>query len=142
MKSDFKNLVKPNNNNINPNFINNSYSNIQQNTDNSNINSVNYANLFNQKTNNNITITPDTSNINYNLFRNNNNDFENNSFENNNINNSSISNNNNINFNNHLRPNNVLIKTGNYNNNSNGIVVNAKTAIQNQSKELIFIEFY
>ena len=125
MKSDFRNLVKTPNPNIN--FINNSYSNIQQFTDdNSNINSVNYANLFNnQRTNN---ITPDSSNINYNLFRNNNfNETENNSFEN--TNNSIIS----SNF-----KQNVIVKSSS---NNQGVIVNAKPAIQNMGKFYFLFNF-
>lgn len=109
---------------LNTNFINNSYSNIVQNTDNSNINSVNYPNLLmntNQnKNSNNYNANTENSNINYNLFRNNNNAFNNNnSFEESN----SIT---------YDKPNNILIKTPHFN--QHGIVVNVKSSIHNQSK--------
>lgn len=129
MKSDFKNLVKSPV--LNTNFINNSYSNIIQNTDNSNINSINYPNLLsnnNQIKNNinNLNNNTEYSNINHNLFRNNNNNnaFTNNSFD---ENNSTL----------YDKPNNVLIKTPHFN--QNGIVVNVKSSIQNQSKFIILI---
>lgn len=110
---------------LNTNFINNSYSNIVQTTDNSNINSVNYPNLLtnNQNKNNNLNNNSEYSNINYNLFRNNNNQ------NNNAFNNSSFDENNSIPYD---KPNNVLIKTPHFN--KNGIVVNVKSSIQNQSK--------
>jgi len=109
---------------LNTNFINNSYSNIVQNTDSSNVNSINYPNMLtnNQNRNNNINNNTENSNINYNLFRNNNNNnyaFNNNSFEENNI----------IKV---EKPHNILIKTPHFN--QNGIVVNVKSSLQSQGK--------
>ncbi len=92
----------------NSNFINSSYSNIIQNTDNSHINSVNYHNLIsNNQNKNNFNNNPGFFNNEYN-----------NSFEENN----SIS---------YNTPNNIVMKTPHFN--PNGIVVNVKSSIQHQS---------